>query len=70
MTQILLAGALDHPMRFQLTGCEKAGRQAARLLDCLSERADVDIDTRGLCDRMRDKLEARQGVGHQGVDHV
>jgi hypothetical protein len=60
----LYAGALDQLMRHALTGCEHAAHQAARLLDALSERADVDCDTRSLCDRMREKLEAERGGGH------
>jgi hypothetical protein len=60
----LITGALDQLMRHSLTGCEKAALQAARLLDVLSERADVDSDTRVLCGRMCDKLEAGRGVDH------
>lgn len=66
----LFAGALDQLMRHSLTGCEKAAHLAARLLDALSERADVDSDTRALCGRMCDKLEAGQGVERRGVGHV
>lgn len=53
----LLAGALDQLMRHSLTGCRQAAHQAARLLDALSERVDVDQETRRLCGRMCDKLE-------------
>lgn len=53
----LYAGALDQLMRHSLTGCRQAAHLAAHLLDVLSERADVDQETRRLCDRMCDKLE-------------
>lgn len=53
----LYAGALDQLMRHELTGCRQAAHQAARLLDVLSERVDVDQETRRLCGRMCDKLE-------------
>jgi hypothetical protein len=55
---VLIAGALDHLMRHTLTGCEKAAHHAAQLLDLLSERQDMDSETRGLCDRMCDYLES------------
>ncbi|HNQ04071.1 MAG TPA: hypothetical protein PKH69_05605 [Thiobacillaceae bacterium] len=58
----LFAGALDQLMRHSLTGCGQAAHQAARLLERLSECADLDHDTRGLCVRMCDKLEAGMGV--------
>jgi hypothetical protein len=54
----LYAGALDQLMRHTLTGCGQAAHQAARLLDVLSQRADVDHETRSLCDRMCERLEA------------
>lgn len=60
----LFAGALHELMRHSLTGCEKAARQAARLLDILSERSDVDASTRRLCGCMCDKLEDSLGGGH------
>lgn len=60
----LLAGALDQLMRHALTGCEHAAHQACRLLEVLSERSDVDSDTRRLCGRMSEKLAAGRGVGH------
>lgn len=53
----LYVGALDQLMRHELTGCRQAAHQAARLLDVLSERVDVDQETRRLCGRMCDKLE-------------
>lgn len=60
----LLTGALDHLMRHSLTGCEHAAHQATRLLEVLSERSDVDNETRRLCGRMCEKLEAGWGGSH------
>jgi len=53
----LLAGALDHLIRHTLTGCEHAAHHAAQLLDVLSDRPDVDSETRALCGRMCELLE-------------
>ncbi|MEW5769059.1 MAG: hypothetical protein AB1831_01720 [Pseudomonadota bacterium] len=60
----LLTGALDQLMRHALTGCAHAAHQASRLLEVLSERADVDRETRLLCGRMCEALEAGYGGGH------
>jgi hypothetical protein len=57
----LYIGALDHLMRHALIGCGHAAHQAARLLDVLAQRPDVDSDTRQLCGRMCDQLEASHG---------
>ncbi len=57
----LYAGALDQLMRHALTGCGHAAHQAARLLDVLSQRVDVDSETRSLCDKMCERLEAAHG---------
>lgn len=54
----LLAGALDQLMRHQLSGCEHAAHQAARLLDALAERPEVDRETRYLCGKMCERLES------------
>ena len=54
----LLTGALDQLMRHALTGCSHAAHQAAQLLDVLETRPDVDPETRSLCGRMSDLLEA------------
>ncbi len=54
----LIAGALDHLMRHALTGCAHAAHHAAQLLDVLSERLDIDSETRSLCGRMCERLEA------------
>lgn len=60
----LYAGALDQLMRHELTGCQHAAHQAARLLDVLSECGEVDAETRALCGRMCERLEFRQGDRH------
>lgn len=56
MDSTLLAGALDQLMRHALTGCGRAAHQAARLLDALAERPDIDAETRDLCGRMSEHL--------------
>ncbi len=53
----LFAGALDHLMRHALTGCGHAAHQAVQLLDALSERPEIDRETRILCGRMCERLE-------------
>lgn len=58
MTQVLLADALDHLMRYRLTGCRHSGRHAAHLLDQLTAQPDLDDDTRCLCGRMGEALKA------------
>lgn len=60
----LFAGALDQLMRHSLTGCSTAAHQAARLLDVLSERADLDDDMRQRCGRMCEQLESGRGARH------
>lgn len=54
----LIAGALDQVLRHQLSGCPQAAHQAARLLDAIAERPDVDQETRYLCGKMSERLEA------------
>lgn len=56
-TPALFAGALDHLMRHTLTGCGQAAHHAAQLLDVLSDRPELDRETRLLCGRMRERLE-------------
>ncbi len=67
-TASLYAGALDHLIRHSLTGCGQAARHAAQLLEQLSEQPDVDGETRGLCERMSDALEAGRH-GRLGGEH-
>jgi len=65
MPQSLLVGALDHLMRYQLTGCAHSAHVAAHLLDQIADQPEVDGDTRSLCGRMSEALETGQGrVGH------
>lgn len=54
----LLAGALDHLLRYALTGCNHSARHAAYLLDHLAERPDVCGDLRANCERMSGALAA------------
>ena len=61
MTQVLLADALDPLMRYRLTGCLHSDRHAAHLLDRLTGQPDLDDDTRCLCGRMGEALEAVRG---------
>lgn len=64
MTQALLADAIDHLMRYRLTGCPHSVRHAAHLVDQLTGQPDLDDDTRCLCGRMSEALEAvRDGAG-------
>jgi hypothetical protein len=65
MTESLLAGALNHLVRFQLTGCTHSAHVAAHLLDQIADRSDVDGDTRTLYGRMSAALEAtRENARH------
>lgn len=57
-TAALFAGALDNLMRHTLTGCCQAAHHAAHLLERLSDQPDVDSETRCLCGRMCEALEA------------
>ena len=71
----LYAGALDQLIRHSLTGCGHAAHQAARLLDVLAERSDVDSETRGLCGQMCEQLceqlcERLQASAATGARHV
>lgn len=56
----LFAGALSQLLRHDLSGCPRATRQAAELLDRLAQRPDLDDETRDLCDRMCARLD-REG---------
>ncbi len=59
-TATLFVGALDHLIQHSLTGCGHSAHQAAHLLNTLSERQDVDCETRSLCGRMSEKLDLEQ----------
>lgn len=52
----LLAGALDHLMRYNLTGCRHSARHAAYLLDRLATEPGLMIDLATLCSRMSEML--------------
>ncbi|MBI5330778.1 MAG: hypothetical protein HZB71_09210 [Betaproteobacteria bacterium] len=56
---LLIAGSLEHLMRYQLTGCSHSAHIAAHLLDELAERPDVNGDTRALCGCMSEALGER-----------
>ena len=55
-TATLFAGALDHLMRYTLTGCSHAAHHAMNLLERLSDQQDVDREPRCLCWRMSEAL--------------
>jgi len=54
----LLAGALDHLLRYALTGCDYSARHAAYLLDHLAEHPEVRAQLRANCERMSGALAA------------
>lgn len=63
-TATMMAGALDHLIQHNLTGCGHSARVAAHLLDELAGLSDVDGATRRLCGCMSEVLEtgaAREG---------
>lgn len=57
----LWAGALSLLLIHQETACPQAARNAARLLDHLSGAADVDDETRRLCERASCRLDPEEG---------
>ena len=54
----LFAGALSQLLRHDLSGCPRATRQAAELLDRLAETPGLDRETRSLCEQMSRQLDA------------
>ena len=52
----LSAGALNLLLIHSETGCPQSALNAARLLDCLSERDGLDSETRGLYERASSRL--------------
>ena len=54
----LFAGALSQLLRHDLSGCPRATRQAAELLDRLAEVPGLDRETRSLCEQMSRQLDA------------
>lgn len=53
----LFAGALSQLLRHELSGCPRATRQAADLLDRLADVPGLDVETRQLCEQMSRKLD-------------
>ncbi len=58
-TQALWAGALSLVLIHEETGCPHSARQAARLLESLSESPEIDSATRNLCERASLRLARR-----------
>lgn len=52
----LLAGALDHLLRYSLTGCGQSARHAAYLLDRLAIQDGMSTELGTLCSRMSETL--------------
>ncbi len=52
----LWAGALSLLLRHNETGCQQSARQAACLLERISETPEVDAETRSLCERAGQRL--------------
>lgn len=52
----LWAGALSLLLIHQETACPHAARNAARLLERISNTPDLDADTRHLCERASQRL--------------
>jgi len=52
----LLAGALDHLLRYTLTGCGQSSHHAAYLLEHLANEEGMGDELRGLCSRMSEAL--------------
>lgn len=52
----LWAGALSLLLRHHETGCRQSARQAAHLLECISNTPELDQDTRSLCERASQRL--------------
>lgn len=53
----LWAGALSLLLIHGESGCRHSALHAARLLDRLGESADLDAETRGLCERASERLD-------------
>lgn len=54
----LLTGALDHLLRYLLTGCGQSAGHAALLLDRLATQEDMSEELSALCLRMCDTLDS------------
>ena len=56
----LWAGALSLIPIHEETGCQHSALHAARLLDQLSDTADIDDETRRLCERASSRLSHKE----------
>lgn len=56
----LWAGALSLLLIHQETACPHAARNAARLLERISDAVDLDTETRHLCERASQRLNAKE----------
>jgi hypothetical protein len=56
----LWAGALSLILIHEETGCQHSALHAARLLDQLSDTADIDDETRRLCERASSRLSHKE----------
>lgn len=62
----LWAGALSLLLIYQETACPHAARNAARLLERISDASDLDTDTRQLCERASQRLNPTE-ARHAGT---
>lgn len=60
----LWAGVLSQLLIYQENGCQHSARHAIRLLDQLTEFADLDEDVRLLCERASRRLEIGLEIRH------
>lgn len=65
----LWAGALALLLLHDESGCRHSGLNAARLLDRLCQSAELDDETRDLCERASDRLNQAKDpeVRHAGT---
>jgi hypothetical protein len=64
----LWAGALSLLLRHHETGCQHSARQAACLLERISDTAELDQETRSLCERASNRLaESLLGRSHASL---
>ncbi|UCV24099.1 hypothetical protein [Ferribacterium limneticum] len=63
----LWAGALSLLLIHHETGCQHSALNAARLLDRIGALADIDADTRNLCERASNRLNSGEEHHHAGT---
>lgn len=63
----LWAGALSLVLIHHETGCPHSALNAARLLERLGAMADVDAETRNLCERASNRLSSGEEQRHAGT---